>query len=47
MPSSRINPQTARLGPHTVTRVGFGAIPVAGPGVFGPRRHRQRLILQG
>jgi aryl-alcohol dehydrogenase-like predicted oxidoreductase len=29
-------PQTARLGPHTVNRVGFGAMQLAGPGVFGP-----------
>ena len=35
-PSSRNNPQTARLGPHTVNRVGFGAMQLAGPGVFGP-----------
>jgi pyridoxine 4-dehydrogenase len=28
--------QTARLGPHTVNRVGFGAMQLAGPGVFGP-----------
>jgi aryl-alcohol dehydrogenase-like predicted oxidoreductase len=27
---------TARLGPHTVNRVGFGAMQLAGPGVFGP-----------
>jgi pyridoxine 4-dehydrogenase len=25
-----------RLGPHTVNRVGFGAMQLAGPGVFGP-----------
>src|SRR3954462_10213515 len=29
-------PQTARLGPHTVNRVGFGAMQLAGPRVFGP-----------
>src|SRR4051794_2613062 len=29
-------PQAARLGPHTVNRVGFGAMQLAGPGVFGP-----------
>jgi aryl-alcohol dehydrogenase-like predicted oxidoreductase len=33
---SLTNPQTARLGPHTVNRVGFGAMQLAGPGVFGP-----------
>ena len=27
---------TARLGPHIVNRVGFGAMQLAGPGVFGP-----------
>jgi aryl-alcohol dehydrogenase-like predicted oxidoreductase len=26
----------ARLGPHTVNRIGFGAMQLAGPGVFGP-----------
>ena len=30
------NPRTARLGPHTVNRIGFGAMQLAGPGVFGP-----------
>jgi len=29
-------PRTARLGLHTVNRVGFGAMQLAGPGVFGP-----------
>ncbi len=28
--------QTASLGPHTVRRIGFGAMQLAGPGVFGP-----------
>jgi aryl-alcohol dehydrogenase-like predicted oxidoreductase len=28
--------QRARLGPHTVSRIGFGAMQLAGPGVFGP-----------
>ena len=28
--------QRARLGPHTVNRIGFGAMQLAGPGVFGP-----------
>ena len=28
--------QRARLGPHTVNRTGFGAMQLAGPGVFGP-----------
>src|SRR4051794_24475708 len=30
-----MNP-TARLGPHRVNRMGFGAMQLAGPGVFGP-----------
>src|ERR1700712_3797560 len=29
-------PRTGRLGPHTVNRTGFGAMQLAGPGVFGP-----------
>jgi pyridoxine 4-dehydrogenase len=33
---SPTNPQAARLGPHAVNRVGFGAMQLAGPGVFGP-----------
>src|SRR3954453_23742992 len=36
MTHSQINPQTARLGPHTVNRTGFGAMQLAGPRVFGP-----------
>ena len=27
---------TFRLGDHTVKRVGYGAMQLAGPGVFGP-----------
>ena len=30
--------QTARLGDHDVRRIGFGAMQLAGPGVFGPPR---------
>jgi aryl-alcohol dehydrogenase-like predicted oxidoreductase len=30
--------QTAPLGAHTVNRIGFGAMQLAGPGVFGPPR---------
>jgi pyridoxine 4-dehydrogenase len=30
--------QTATLGAHTVNRMGFGAMQLAGPGVFGPPR---------
>ena len=36
MTGSPTIPQTARLGPHTVNRTGFGAMQLAGPGVFGP-----------
>src|SRR4051812_15792437 len=36
MTGSPTNPQIARLGPHTVNRTGFGAMQLAGPGVFGP-----------
>ena len=31
--------KTGRLGPHTVNRTGFGAMQLAGPGVFGPPAH--------
>jgi pyridoxine 4-dehydrogenase len=31
---------TASLGPHTVRRIGFGAMQLAGPRVFGPPRDR-------
>jgi aryl-alcohol dehydrogenase-like predicted oxidoreductase len=34
--SSRTSAQKGRLGPHTVNRAGFGAMQLAGPGVFGP-----------
>jgi aryl-alcohol dehydrogenase-like predicted oxidoreductase len=30
--------QTANLGAHAVNRIGFGAMQLAGPGVFGPPR---------
>lgn len=36
MTGSPTIPQTARLGPHTVNRTGFGAMQLAGPRVFGP-----------
>jgi aryl-alcohol dehydrogenase-like predicted oxidoreductase len=40
--------QTARLGAHTVNRIGFGAMQLAGPGVFGPPRDPDaaRAVLQ-
>src|SRR3954453_15759303 len=37
-PVSMTTNQTAKLGSHTVRRIGFGAMQLAGPGVFGPPR---------
>ncbi|OMC39824.1 oxidoreductase [Mycobacterium sp. GA-1841] len=37
-------PQTFPLGSHTVRRVGFGAMQLPGPGVFGPPRDHDRAI---
>jgi pyridoxine 4-dehydrogenase len=34
----------AHLGPHEVHRVGFGAMQLPGPGVFGPPRDRDEAI---
>ncbi|WP_193046719.1 oxidoreductase [Mycolicibacterium baixiangningiae] len=36
--------QTFPLGPHTVGRVGFGAMQLTGPGVFGPPRDHDQAI---
>jgi pyridoxine 4-dehydrogenase len=36
--------QRYRLGPVTVSRVGFGAMQLPGPGVFGPPRDRDEAI---
>jgi pyridoxine 4-dehydrogenase len=36
--------QRYRLGPLTVSRVGFGAMQLPGPGVFGPPRDRREAI---
>ena len=36
--------QNAPLGPHSVKRIGFGAMQLAGPGVFGPPRDRAASI---
>ncbi len=36
--------QTAPLGPHSVRRMGFGAMQLAGPGVFGPPRNRDEAL---
>jgi pyridoxine 4-dehydrogenase len=40
--------QIASLGSRTVSRIGFGAMQLAGPGVFGPPRdpHAAREVLQ-
>jgi aryl-alcohol dehydrogenase-like predicted oxidoreductase len=35
---------TAKLGNHDVRRIGFGAMQLAGPGVFGPPRDRDGAI---
>ena len=35
---------TAKLGPHDVGRIGFGAMQLAGPGVFGPPRDRDAAL---
>src|SRR3954462_14778736 len=35
---------TARLGNHEVGRTGFGAMQLAGPGVFGPPRDRDQAL---
>jgi aryl-alcohol dehydrogenase-like predicted oxidoreductase len=35
---------TARLGAFTVNRMGYGAMQLAGPGVFGPPRDRDQAI---
>jgi aryl-alcohol dehydrogenase-like predicted oxidoreductase len=35
---------TAKLGNHDVARIGFGAMQLAGPGVFGPPRDRDGAI---
>jgi aryl-alcohol dehydrogenase-like predicted oxidoreductase len=36
--------QTAKLGPHDVGRIGFGAMQLAGRGVFGPPRDRDAAL---
>ena len=37
-------PQRYRLGTQTVSRIGFGAMQLPGPGVFGPPRDRNGAI---
>jgi pyridoxine 4-dehydrogenase len=39
-----VNEQRYRLGPVTVSRIGFGAMQLPGPGVFGPPRDRSEAI---
>ena len=39
-----MEPRRHRLGPVTVFRVGFGAMQLPGPGVFGPPRDRDAAI---
>ena len=36
--------QRYRLGPITVSRIGFGAMQLPGPGVFGPPQDRGQAI---
>ena len=38
------NGQRFRLGAVTVSRIGFGAMQLPGPGVFGPPRDRGEAI---
>ena len=38
------NEQRYRVGPVTVSRIGFGAMQLPGPGVFGPPRDRSEAI---
>jgi pyridoxine 4-dehydrogenase len=38
------NEHRYRLGPVTVSRIGFGAMQLPGPGVFGPPRDRSQAI---
>jgi len=35
---------TFKLGPHTVKRLGYGAMQLAGPGVFGPPKDRKAAV---
>ncbi|MBS1101650.1 oxidoreductase [Gluconobacter sp. Dm-62] len=42
--SSRANPGTFTLGDRIVNRMGYGAMQLAGPGVFGPPRDRKAAV---
>jgi len=37
-------PATFSLGSHTVNRLGYGAMQLAGPGVFGPPKNRKTAV---
>src|SRR5258706_6211278 len=39
-----MEPRRHVLGPATVSRIGFGAMQLPGPGVFGPPRNRDAAI---
>jgi pyridoxine 4-dehydrogenase len=39
-----MEPRRHVLGPATVSRVGFGAMQLPGPGVFGPPRDRAAAV---
>ncbi|MDE1147739.1 MAG: aldo/keto reductase family oxidoreductase [Azospirillaceae bacterium] len=43
-PSHTAQPGTALLGDLTVKRLGYGAMQLAGPGVFGPPKDRQAAL---
>ncbi|WP_313058213.1 aldo/keto reductase, partial [Agrobacterium cavarae] len=42
--STMTNSATFKLGDHTVRRLGYGAMQLAGMGVFGPPRDRAEAI---
>ncbi len=44
MTDTGVTPRTYRLGDRTVNRTGYGAMQLAGPGVFGPPKDRQASI---
>lgn len=37
-------PRTYTLAGRTVNRMGYGAMQLAGPGVFGPPKHRAEAV---
>lgn len=42
--ASTFTPATFKLGSHTVKRLGYGAMQLAGPGVFGPPRDHDAAL---